>query len=398
MASDDWHPHRSEVRPWRQQGRGGTREDRMLSQVEVSLPPDIAAADVRVAPRLVAVMESALREVSELDSQYGADLDALGTLLLRTESVASSKIEQIEASIDDYARALHGVRANPSATSMAAATTALASMIGSVDGGGEIRLESLLAAHRALMTDDEFESAYAGRVRDRQNWIGGSDYSPRNAMYVPPPPETVDGYLADLLAFANRGDVPVLAQAAIAHAQFESIHPFTDGNGRIGRAIINTVLRRRKATTRVVVPLASALVAHRDRYFDLLGEYRDGNVAPIQASFAEATRISARESRQTALRLTQIPSEWRDLTGPVRRNSAAWKLIALLPRNPIITIDEAAAVLDSPQSSVYTAFERLNDAGVIRPLTARKRNQVWGASAILDELNDLGQRIASASR
>ena len=370
----------------------------MLSQVEVSLPPDIAAADVRVAPRLVAVMESALREVSELDSQYGADLDALGTLLLRTESVASSKIEQIEASIDDYARALHGVRANPSATSMAAATTALASMIGSVDGGGEIRLESLLAAHRALMTDDEFESAYAGRVRDRQNWIGGSDYSPRNAMYVPPPPETVDGYLADLLAFANRGDVPVLAQAAIAHAQFESIHPFTDGNGRIGRAIINTVLRRRKATTRVVVPLASALVAHRDRYFDLLGEYRDGNVAPIQASFAEATRISARESRQTALRLTQIPSEWRDLTGPVRRNSAAWKLIALLPRNPIITIDEAAAVLDSPQSSVYTAFERLKDAGVIRPLTARKRNQVWGASAILDELNDLGQRIASASR
>jgi Fic family protein len=281
---------------------------------------------------------------------------------------------------------------------MAAATTALASMIGSVDGGADIRVESLLAAHRALVTNDEFESRYAGRIRDMQNWIGGSGYSPRNATYVPPPPETVDGYLADLVAFANRFDVPVLAQAAVAHAQFESIHPFTDGNGRVGRAIINTVLRRRKATTRVVVPLASALVAHRDRYFDLLGEYRAGNVSPLHASFAEATRVSAYESRQTAMRLMRIPSQWRELTGPVRRNSAAAKLIELLPRNPIITVDEAVAVLNSPQSSVYSAFERLNDAGVIRPLTTRKRNQVWGAGAILDELDDLGQRIAVASR
>jgi hypothetical protein len=77
-------------------------------------------------------------------------------------------------------------------------------------------------------------------------------------------------YMNDLLVFANRDDLPVLAQAAVAHAQFESIHPFTDGNGRIGRALINAILRRRRTTSRVVVPLASALVAHRDRYFDLL--------------------------------------------------------------------------------------------------------------------------------
>ena len=108
------------------------------------------------------------------------------------------------------------------------------------------------------MRDDPGESAYAGRLRDMQNWIGGSDHSPRGALYVPPPPETVADYLADLLDYANRDDVPTLVQAAIAHAQFESIHPFTDGNGRIGRALINTVLRRRGATTRVVIPLASA--------------------------------------------------------------------------------------------------------------------------------------------
>lgn len=165
----------------------------------------------------------------------GNDLEALGLLLLRTESVASSKIEAVEASVDDYARALHGVRANSSAVSMVAATTALDVMIHGVAHTGRIELTALTSAHESLMRDEPGEAAFAGRLRDMQNWIGGSDHSPRGAFYVPPPPETVPGYLDDLVAFANRDDLPALVQAAIAHAQFESIHLFTEGNGRIGR-------------------------------------------------------------------------------------------------------------------------------------------------------------------
>ena len=141
-----------------------------------------------------------------------------------------------------------------------------------------------------------------------QNWIGGSDFSPRGALYIPPPPETVPGYMDDLVTFADRGDMPALLQAAIAHAQFESIHPFTDGNGRIGRALINTILRRRGATTRVVVPLASALVARRENYFDALGSYRSGDLAPLAGIFVRSTRIAAAESRITAQRLHETPS------------------------------------------------------------------------------------------
>jgi Fic family protein len=393
-----WPRHGHEIRRWQQQGRAGTREDRTFSQVEVSLPPHIADLDVRVDNYVIAKMEAALREVGSLDSEHGADLEALGTLLLRTESVASSKIEHIEASVDDYARALHGVKTNSSAVSMAAATEALDSLVGSVDGGRDIELGAVLTAHRALMREDRQEQDYAGRVRTMQNWIGGSDHSPRNALYVPPPPETVNDYLTDLMRFANRDDLPVLTQAAIVHAQFESIHPFTDGNGRIGRALINTVLRRRGATSRVVVPLASALVAHPDRYFDLLGDYRAGDVRPIQDSFADSTRVAAAESRNTARRLVEIPDEWREMTGSVRGGSAASKMLAILPKHPVISADQACAALDSPTSSVYSALERLHDAGVLRPLTDRKRNQVWGAALILDELADLGTRIASAAR
>lgn len=393
-----WPPHAHETRRWRQSQRGGTKEDRMLREVTVSLPPVIADLRINIDSELAADLESAMREISRLDGSHGGDLEPLSVLLLRTESVASSKIEAVEASLDDYARALHGIRTNSSAVSMVAATTALDTMIRNVTRHDSIDLAAITSAHQALMRDAPGESPFAGQLRTMQNWIGGSDYSPRGALYVPPPEDAVPRYMEDLLAFANRGDLPALMQAAIAHAQFESIHPFTDGNGRIGRALINTVLRRRGATTRVVVPLASSLVAHRDRYFDLLNAYRQGDVRPLIATFAEASRIAASQSRVTARRLTEIPTEWDAMVGPARSGSAAAKLLELLLSRPILSAEEACAVVDAPRSSVFAAINRLTDAGVLRSLTDRKRDQVWGAGLILDELDDLGVRIAHATR
>jgi Fic family protein len=386
------------VRPWRQTVRGGTRADRTLAEVEVTLPPLIAGRDVPITARQASDVEAAVKEIAALDRTGGHALGALGVLLLRTESVASSKIERIEASADDYARALHGIRTNSSAVSMVAATHALAIMIDKVSETGSIDLGTITEAHAALMADDASEREYAGRPRDMQNWVGGSDYSPRNALFVPPPPDTVDDYLDDLVSFCNRDDMPALVQAAVAHAQFETIHPFTDGNGRIGRAIINSVLRRRGVTTRVVVPLATALVAHRDRYFDLLTGYRAGRLEPLIGSFAQSSRLAAAESRATAERLAAIPGEWRDLTGPIRRDSAAARLLPLLLEHPVLSAEDAIGLLDAAPSRAYAAIERLHTAGVLRPLTERTRNQVWGAGLVLDELDDLAARVARAVR
>lgn len=391
-----WPRHRHEGRAWQQAGRSGAKEDRMLRKITVSLPPMIADQDLTLDSYLATDVESAMREISKLDATHGADLEALGVLLLRTESVASSKIEAVEASLDDYARALHGIRTNSSAVAMVAATAALDTMINNVTGHDQIELAAITSAHGVLMRDDPSEARYAGRLRSVQNWIGGSNYSPRGALYVPPPPATVPDYMTDLLTFANRDDLPALVQAAIAHAQFESIHPFTDGNGRIGRALINTVLRRRGATTRVVVPLASALVARRDRYFDLLNTYREGDVRPLIATFAESSRIAATEAQVTAGRLGEIPAEWRAMV-KARAGSAAAQLLAQLPARPILSSEDALAIIDGPRSSVFAAINRLHEAGVLRPLTDRKRDQVWGASLILDELEDLSLRIGQAA-
>lgn len=395
QAEPTWPAHVPEVRPWRQTHRRGTFEDRKLTEVVTMRPPLIAELEVRLAPAVSAAAETCVREIVALDHSHGADLKGLETLLLRTESVASSKIERIEASVDDFARALHGVRSNASATSMVAAADALVTMINSVESGAVIEVEHLLRAHRALMIDDQHERAYAGRLRDMQNWIGGSDYSPRIAWFVPPAAETVEEHLEDLVTFANRDDLPVLAQAAIVHAQFESIHPFTDGNGRIGRALINAVLRRRGATRQVVVPLASALVARRDEYFGLLTDYRAGRIEPIISAFSAAATIAARESQLTASRILKMPEVWR-LMVTARRGSAAARMLDGLVAAPVFSADDAVQAIGGSVSSVYSAIEQLHEGGVIRPLTRRVRNQVWGASDVLDEVELLGARIAAA--
>lgn len=392
--------HGTKAMAWQQIRRSGSREDRMLGEVTVSLPPRIGGCAPVLPPLVASQADEALAAIARLDTSHGELLTPLSVLLLRAESVASSKIEQVEASIEDFARASHGMRSNSSAISMVASAEALGSLIASVGDHRPIVLDDVLDAHRTLMVEDSSEAGYAGRVRDMQNWTGGSDHAPRNALYVPPPPETVEAYLEDLLEFANRDDVPVLAQAAIAHAQFESIHPFTDGIGRIGRALINTILRRRGVTSNVVVPLASALVAKKDVYFDVLTAYRDGDAGPIIRAFARAARTSAREAATTAQRLAEMPQQWTnrysEIAGrPPRAGSAARKILDLLPSVPFFTAEEMEERIGGATSPVYSAIERLAGAGILRPLTQRTRRKIWCAGAIVDELEDLGARIAA---
>ncbi len=386
--------HSREVRPWRQSVRGGTREDRMLREITVWLPPLIAEWAPVVPDSQQAGVQQAIQTLARLDATHGATLAPLAALLLRAESVASSKIEQVEASMDDYARAVHGSRASSSATMMVASTRAIDSMIRSVDDGGDVTLGALLEAHVVLMEEDPREREYAGRVRDLQNWIGGSDHSPRHALYVPPPSETVAGYLDDLLRFVNRDDLDPFVQAAVAHAQFESIHPFTDGNGRIGRALVNTILRRRGVIARTVVPLASAMVARKDLYFRALGDYRSGDASLLFSLFVLGSAVAGGEAVATAHRLHDLPGEWAAAV-PFRGGSVGRRIIETFMSTPVFTVEELAARVGGAASGVYTAVKRLEGGGVVRSLTPhRRREQVWAVSDLVDELDDLNSRIA----
>ncbi len=346
---------------------------------------------------MVTASEEALVAVGRVDSSAAVHSSALGRFLIRTESVASSKIERISASADDYARAIAGSRGNASAVSMVAATAALQKLVDVVGERGEVLVDDVLEAHHALMRDDPIEQDYAGRFRDMQNWIGGSDHSPRGALYVPPAPGRVDDLMRDLVAYLNRDDVPALVQASIAHAQFESIHPFTDGNGRIGRALVSAALRRRGVTRHSVIPLASGILARRDEYFDSLGAYRAGQPGSIVGLFVRSAEVAATEAWDSIERITALPSEWATELRP-RAGSAVARLLPLLFDHPVLDAAEVERLSGVGPVQTYAAIDRLVEAGIMREITGRKRDRVWVASTLLAELDDLDRRIQAWMR
>lgn len=394
----DWPPHTEEVRPYRQRIPRGPRGDRLLREVTVALPPMIRDLDYAADRPLAAMVTASAGDLNHLDLVHGRTLRALNHMLLRTESVASSKIENLEADLTDYGRALLGARANATGVSVASATGALGRMIDDADSTREIRSEAILRAHKELFRRNPDEQHRAGRYREVQNWIGGSDYAPTNALYVPPPPETVRAYLEDLFAFANRDDMPALVQAAIVHAQFESIHPFIDGNGRIGRTLIHAVLRRRRITRHLTAPIAAALVAHRDRYFDALEDYRHGNAVTLVAMLASATHLATSESWQTADNLLAIRSEWHAGLPEAKAGTTLFRLMDSLTEHPIVNTGVVRDLFGVDEATARTAIDRLERAGILNRLSRTRTAPIWVAPEVLHEVGDLNDRIARTSR
>lgn len=391
--TSDWPPHVSEVRPWQQRVAQGPREARRLREVTVSLPPKIRDLTFDADRSLAAMANASAGDLSNLDLVHGRTLAALNHMLLRTEAVASSKIENLEADLTDYGRAIIGVRANATGVAVASATAAIGRMIADVTTRRSIRPEAILTAHHELFRRNPEEQHRAGRFRTVQNWIAGSDYAPIGALYVPPPPETLEDYLEDLFAFANRTDLPAVVQAAIVHAQFESIHPFVDGNGRIGRALIHSVLRYRRTTRHLTAPIASALVGHRQRYFDALEDYRNGTAATLIAMLASATNLATSESWRAAENLEAIRERWQDTVPGTAPGSALYRLLDTLTEHPFVNVALVVDRLGLEESAARSATDRLEELGVLTRLSRTRLAPVWIARDVIDEIRDLDVRI-----
>jgi Fic family protein len=187
-------------------------------------------------------------------------LDQLARFLLRAEAVASSKIEGLQVNSRRLARHEAKLAAgvqdqDATADAVLGNVKAMNHAVQSVAMAEKIEVKDLLDIHLALMEHSD-QPEIAGLIRTKQNWIGGNNFNPCQAAFVPPPPEYVDTLLEDLCTFVNRDDLPGTVQAGLAHAQFETIHPFADGNGRTGRALIQVVLKRRGLTRDFIPPIS----------------------------------------------------------------------------------------------------------------------------------------------
>lgn len=387
-------PHDTQTYPGKPGGLEGSRVDPVPDDVEVYIPSAIANLTYEPAGLTARAHESAVIAIARLEAGFGQHLTGF---LLRSEAVLSSKIEHIDAGWTAFAKAVGGAPASDEARSQLAAVRALSALIEAADTG-PITLAAVPEAHRFLMAPHYYAEGESGAMRTVQNWFGGSEYTPLDGVLVPPPPEEVSALMTDLLTFVNRTDLPIVAQAAIAHAQFRSIHPFTFGNGQIGWALIGAVLRHRGLTRRITVPLASVMLSDTTRYFDELTAYRRGDADSFVYHVATAATIASGAAEQSATALAQLPARWRAIATP-RANSADEKLIDALLDTPILNAANALRITGTTEPSTYLALNRLTEAGILEVISASRRNRIWAARDILAELDALsaavGQRVHS---
>jgi len=192
--------------------------------------------------------------------------------------------------------------------------------------------------------------------------------------------------LEDLCVYLNDETLSPLVQAAIVHAQFETIHPFADGNGRTGRALIHVILRRRGLAKTFVPPISLVFAARKDRYIDGLTQFRGDEVAEWIGYFAAAATQSALMAQRYIAKVETLQETWRERLRAhraVRSDAAAWAIIDLLPAYPIVTAAAVMTATGRDRSTVLRAFERLSSADVLHPTTEGKRNQLFEASELL---------------
>lgn len=376
----------------------GGRAERRGFRYRAFVPDPIAALQLALPSNVAAAVSSAERAVDALnrDPPRVASLEVLARRLLRAESVASSRIEGLVLSQRRLARAEaeEPDARDETARSVLGNVAAMEEAVALGSGARPLRLSDIFALHRVLMLATTTPQI-AGEVRDRQNWIGGNAYNPGRADFVPPPPELVKGLMGDLVAFVNRTDFPPVVQAAVAHAQFETIHPFADGNGRVGRALIHVVLRRRGLAQRYVPPVSLVLAADATAYVAGLTAFREDRAADWILLFAQALERAAAKASELALRLAELQEKWRESAGRPRRHSSAEALIVELPAHPIVTVATAQNFLGRSKQAVNEAIAALADKGVLHPITLAKRNRAWEARDLFDLINEVERELAT---
>jgi Fic family protein len=255
--------------------------------------------------------------------------------------------------------------------------------------GDEVTPESILEVQRVLLQDSQPDAA--GAWRREQVWIGTSSVSPHHASYVPPRWEAVPSAIRDLCEFAARGDMPVLVQAAITHAQFETIHPFVDGNGRTGRVLMHTVLRRRGLVRHATVPISAGLLRDTASYVGALTSYRHGDVDQLVRLVCDAALTAIGNGRQLASDISGLRTEWLGLVQG-REGSAPRRLVDQLFAQPVVNAEYVQDTLQVSDVTALRAISELEQAGVLTALSSGRRNRVWQASGALKAIDAFADR------
>jgi len=393
MTSERWPAISWERRRWVPSTGWGARSREQPGEewYESSLPPSIARLTPQPSATTAVAAERAARELSRFDAQLGARVISFAPVLLRSEAASSSQIENLTASARAIFSAELGAKTGRNAEQIAANTRSLQAAI---DLSEDITPETIAEMHAVLMADQPRHTP--GEWRDEAVWIGTRSDSPVGAEFVAPSHEHVPGLIDDLVVYANRPDLPALEAVAIAHAQFEMIHPFSDGNGRTGRALAQAMLRHRGVTRSIAVPVSAGLLADVEGYHAALTAYRAGDVDPIIAAFADASYRAVENARRLVAEIDSIRDDWNSRLS-VRRDSNAWRLLDILTQRPVLDAATAAAELGVKLPNVYPPLRALVDAGILKSKAEHRLGPFWRTDEVLAAVDRFSKRAGRRS-
>lgn len=354
---------------------------------EAFVASPIADAAFSSADRTLEACDRAAGALSQIGAQPPVAWDPIGRLLLRAEGLASSGIEGIRVTPRRLLHALITAADDQPAQWVLDNIEAVEAAYD--DAVAALSSETLLRWHRILMQRSPLPAEYIGTFRATQGWIGGID--PTSAVFVPAPPEFIEDLMDDLCRFANRRDLSPIAHAAVLHAQFETIHPFADGNGRVGRALVGWCLRRRGVLTRAVPPLSPVIARQPDRYVNGLWSYRAGEVEGWIGWFAAVCLDAAANVASLTDSIADIESAWEAALADIRSDGTARRLISELPAMPVLDVERVVSTLEVSERSARSALSLLQERGILEPLEPvpggpGRPRKAWVAGAVVDLL------------
>ena len=370
----------------------------LLYDSEIVLSPACAAS--------VAHAESMLTELRL--SQSLTDTEPLARMLLRSEAISSSRIEGLEMpaskllEYEELDRLGVEHRLDSTEAQILGNLHMLGESLDAIEEGHEISLEEICSLNAVLLKGTRL-AEQGGRLRTLQNWIGGNRVNPVGAAYVPPEPEKVLGLMEDLVAFLHSSELPILAIAALAHAQIEHIHPFADGNGRVGRALIHMVFKSRGLSRATVPPISLVLATDKERYIANLSATRIAEEDDWQGAmndwieyFANATILACRRAMQFEQTLSGIRDSWLSRTD-FRSGSAARQLIDILPGTPALSIKTAQILTEKSYPAARAAVLSLVEAGILFQNAKNRKSGIYVANDVLEAFNAYERALATLS-
>ena len=356
-----------------------------IRHLEVPVPSDLAALVSDAAVALISFS-------SHVEAALGRTplVGPMSAILLRTEASSSSQIENLTVVARQLALAMLG---KSHSTNAHLVVKNVRAMERALDQDAAASETAILAIHHELLRDDPYLAEHAGQYRKELVWVGGSSISPREANFVAPEPDLVIAAMNDLVQYMRRADLSPLVQAAIAHAQFETIHPLVDGNGRVGRTLVHKVLKNGGVLGGITAPISAGLLRSPAGYIQALEQYRQGNASPIIAEFARASLFAAHSGRHLVGQLNAELERARGKLVGLRSDATAWRVLPLLVANPLVNSALLQDQLNTNPRTALAALDVLERHGILTERTGLRRSRLWQHDGILALLDDYAKQV-----